>query len=385
MAVADADGGAVAVLLAAGRSTRLGTPKQLLLDAGGEPLVRRMARELLAGGCARVVVVTGGAATEVAAACAGMGPGVTLVFNGRFAEGMGTSIAAGVAALETPAAVLVATCDMPAVDAAHIRALLTLSDGGRRRVASTYLGAGDEGPPVLGVPALFPTTDVPALLALTGDRGARELLKQNDTLSVFLQDGSLDLDTPADIARWHEASGRPGGRSPSSPPPMASTLFATALGDLEYEFAQTRRMLERVPQDHLAFTPHAKSWALDKVARHLCDFPEWALYTLQSTELNFDEPMPRKAIPTDAADFVKLWDEGVAALKAHLPQVTDADLGVEWRALAGGQVVIKGTRAEIIRGMVINHMIHHRAQLTIYYRLVGVPVPGLYGPSADEQ
>ncbi len=374
----------VGVLLAAGASSRLGQPKQLLTDAAGTPLVRRSAQVLLDGGCDQVIVVTGARATEVAAACAGLAR-TRCVHNPDFVEGMGRSIAAGVAATPADAAVLVATCDMPVVDASHVRALLAASDAGTRRVASSYAATDEADALVRGVPALFPASDVAALLALTGDRGARDLLRQNDTLSVFLQDGSLDLDTPADIARWHEAGGRPGVRSPSSSPLMASTLFATALGDLDYEFAQTRRMLERVPQDHLDFTPHAKSWALNKVARHLCDFPEWALFTLQTTELNFDEPMPPKQIPTTAAEYLKLWDDAVAALKAYLPQVTDADLGVEWRATAGGQVVIKGTRAEIIRGMVINHMIHHRAQLTIYYRLVGVAVPGLYGPSADEQ
>jgi uncharacterized damage-inducible protein DinB len=166
---------------------------------------------------------------------------------------------------------------------------------------------------------------------------------------------------------------------------MSSSLFQTALGDLEHEFQQTRRMLERVPQDQLDFAPHPKSWPLAKLARHLCDFPEWALFTLQSTGLNFDEPMPPKQIPTDAREFVALWDTQVAAFKAVLPTITDEDLHVEWKATAGGHVVIGGPRVTILRNMVVNHMIHHRAQLSIYYRLVGVPLPGLYGPSADDQ
>jgi uncharacterized damage-inducible protein DinB len=166
---------------------------------------------------------------------------------------------------------------------------------------------------------------------------------------------------------------------------MSSPLLQSALGDLTYEFQQTRRMLERVPQDHLDFSPHAKSWPLAKLARHLCDFPEWALVTLQTTGLNFDEPMPPKQIPTSAAEYVALWDAGVAALMAALPAVTDADLAVTWTATAGGHPVISGPRLQILRGMVINHMIHHRAQLSIYFRMVGVPLPGLYGPSADEQ
>jgi uncharacterized damage-inducible protein DinB len=166
---------------------------------------------------------------------------------------------------------------------------------------------------------------------------------------------------------------------------MASPRFALAFGDLDHEFAQTRRMLERVPQEHLDFSPHPKSWPLKNLARHLCDFPEWALVTLQTTELNFDAPMPPKQLPADATGYVTLWDAGVAALNAYLPQVTDADLEVEWRAVAGGHAVIRGSRAEIVRGMVINHMIHHRAQLSIYYRLVGVALPGMYGPTADER
>lgn len=165
---------------------------------------------------------------------------------------------------------------------------------------------------------------------------------------------------------------------------MAATLLATALGDLEMELSQTRRMLERIPQEQLDFSPHPKSWPLKKIARHLCDFPEWALYTLQSTELNFDAPMPPRVIPEQAAEFLTLWDTAVSALNAQLPSVTDADLEVQWRALMGGQPVIQGTRAEIIRRMVISHMVHHRAQLALYFRMVGVPVPGMYGPSADE-
>lgn len=165
---------------------------------------------------------------------------------------------------------------------------------------------------------------------------------------------------------------------------MAATLLATALGDLEMELSQTRRMLERIPQEQLDFSPHPKSWPLKKIARHLCDFPEWALYTLQSTELNFDAPMPPRVIPEQAGEFLTLWDSAVSALNAQLASVTDADLEVQWRALMGGRPVIQGTRAEIIRRMVISHMVHHRAQLALYFRLAGVPVPGMYGPSADE-
>lgn len=177
------------------------------MDPTGEPMVRRMARVLLEGGCAAVYLVTGADADAVAGACADLGPAVVPVYNRQFASGMGTSIAAGVSLAPADTPILVATCDMPAVRAAHVRALIDTSADGARRVASVYPAADDDTVRVTGVPALFPATDRQALCALTGDRGARDLLKQTDTLSVFLRNGSLDLDTPADVARWHASGG----------------------------------------------------------------------------------------------------------------------------------------------------------------------------------
>ncbi len=164
-----------------------------------------------------------------------------------------------------------------------------------------------------------------------------------------------------------------------------SALLHTALMDLDHEFASTRRMLERLPDDRLDFTPHAKSWALGKLATHLLDPPLWAQVTCQTTELNFDTPMPPKEVPTTTADFVRVWDERVAECKAALATMTDADLQVTWKALAGGHVVMSMPRIAVLRSMVLNHMIHHRAQLSMYYRLLDVPMPGMYGPSADEK
>lgn len=201
----------VAVLLAAGQSTRLGESKQLLLDDHGVPMVRRMVRALLDGGCDLVIVVTGADAAEVTSAARGSGSDsgtddgarVQFVHNSRFADGMGTSIATGVQHAMSIGAesVLVATCDMPAVTATHIDALRR-EGRGSRRVASSYPSAIGGNELIYGVPALFPQPDLAVLGALSGDQGARSLLRLNDTLSVFIRQGNFDLDTPADVERW---------------------------------------------------------------------------------------------------------------------------------------------------------------------------------------
>src|SRR5262245_8640488 len=105
-----------------------------------------------------------------------------------------------------------------------------------------------------------------------------------------------------------------------------SHLLQTVLGDLDHEFANTRRILERLPEAQLDFTPHPKSWTLGQLARHLCDFPWWAVVTVDTTELNFDNPFPPKEIPTTAAAYLSLWDAEVAKCKARLATVTDAEL-----------------------------------------------------------
>jgi molybdenum cofactor cytidylyltransferase len=189
------------LILAAGASTRLGEPKQLLVDDHGVPAVTRVVRALRDAGCAPVCVVTGAERARVRAALAG--EPVLIVEHAGWSAGMGSSIAAGVRALvqHVPhaAGVLIAPCDMPSVNAAHVRALCAAFDGDGR-VASSY--ARDDGSTVRGIPAILPQRDWPWLAALDGDQGARPLLQSADTLAVFLPHGAFDLDTADDVARW---------------------------------------------------------------------------------------------------------------------------------------------------------------------------------------
>ena len=195
-----------AVLLAAGASSRLGTPKQLLRDEAGVPLVARAASQLLAAGCVPVIVVTGAEYGPVSDALAGLA--VTVVHNPVHQEGMGSSIRSGVWALALEpdglAGVLIAACDMPQIDSEHYRRLCVTSAQGIHRTGSAYMEepCADTVPLLLGVPAVFPIADFDTLQRLSGDRGARALLAQPRTLSVPALRCMFDLDTPSDVAAW---------------------------------------------------------------------------------------------------------------------------------------------------------------------------------------
>ena len=190
------------VLLAAGGSRRLGSPKQLL-TMDGVTLVEHAARQLLDAGCSPVLVVVGAHTDKIRDAVSMLS--VICVENAHWERGMGTSIAAAVTALHDvrlahTSAVLIATCDMPTVTVEHLQSLLAMSQQGTQRVASEY--SGPDGAPVRGIPATLPRADWPALAALDGDHGARGLLRDIGTLTVSLPSGQFDLDTPSDVAAW---------------------------------------------------------------------------------------------------------------------------------------------------------------------------------------
>ena len=191
------------VVLAAGASRRLGTAKQLLVDETGQPLVARAAAQLLEAGCEPVVVVTGFAHADVAAAVAKLP--VDVAFNDEWEEGIGASIRCAVKQLEGRSgtiikAVLFTLCDVPSVSARHLGDIIASSSRLEVRVASEFRS--DAGAVVRGIPALFPREDWPELRELGGDRGARDLLRAPGTSAVFLSGGGHDLDTPSDLDRW---------------------------------------------------------------------------------------------------------------------------------------------------------------------------------------
>lgn len=153
--------------------------------------------------------------------------------------------------------------------------------------------------------------------------------------------------------------------------------------ELDNELAKTRRMLERFPDAHAAWTPHAKSKSVAALASHIAGIPRHGARLIETDELDvMNRTMP--ADPSTAAELLKKFDDAVAAFHEALRKVTPELLDKPWTMRAGPKVLASAPRRILLRDMFLNHIIHHRAQLGVYYRLLDVPVPGTYGPSADE-
>ena len=157
-----------------------------------------------------------------------------------------------------------------------------------------------------------------------------------------------------------------------------------AFGDFEHELAGARRVLERVPEEHLAWKPHPKSFSLGELATHVATIPFWGTMTLQTEELDFAQPQPPNPVATSREELLARFDKNAADALAAMEAAEPAAFGQPWTLRVGEKVIFSQPRAGVMRGFVISHLIHHRAQLAVYLRLLDVPVPALYGPSADE-
>jgi len=166
------------------------------------------------------------------------------------------------------------------------------------------------------------------------------------------------------------------------------SLAQSLLPEFDHEMSGTRKTLERVPEDRLAWRPHAKSMTLGGLASHLSNLPSWVALTIERDQLDIapvGAPPLREPEKTSRAALLEHFARHRAEGRALLAAATDEHLLGPWTLLGGGKVFFTMPRIASLRSFVMNHMIHHRAQLGIYLRLLDVPVPGLYGPSADEQ
>lgn len=161
-----------------------------------------------------------------------------------------------------------------------------------------------------------------------------------------------------------------------------STIAAEFLKELDAEANATRKCLERIPEHLFVWKPHDKSMPLEYLALIVAEIPKWIQQMIETSAIDFATVEHFK--PKNAAELVEHFDENLRAARNALQQVSDEALAEPFDLKNQGQVVFSSPRKESI-GSSINHMVHHRGQLTVYMRLNDIPVPALYGPSADER
>lgn len=170
---------------------------------------------------------------------------------------------------------------------------------------------------------------------------------------------------------------------------MAFMAIAEAfVAEFDSELRSTRRMLESVPDSALDYQPHAKSMNLARLAGHVAEMPSWGILTAQQRELDIspkDGPQYQPYITTGRDAMLKFFDKYHAEAKEVIGALSDEAMREPWTLLARGEPIFTMPRIQVLKSMVLNHMIHHRAQLSVYLRMNDVPIPGMYGPSADDR
>ena len=163
------------------------------------------------------------------------------------------------------------------------------------------------------------------------------------------------------------------------------TISELLLPEFDQEMASTRRVLERVPEEKFAWKPHAKSFSMGDLASHVVNMLAWTVDTMEKPEFDLAGVTPEEMnkAAKSRAELLAWFDANASKARAAL-QKSDAEYQVPWTLRKGSQVFFTMPRYTCIRSFFLNHIIHHRAQLTVYLRENDVPVPGLYGPSADE-
>ncbi|MBX6379971.1 MAG: DinB family protein [Thermoflavifilum aggregans] len=155
--------------------------------------------------------------------------------------------------------------------------------------------------------------------------------------------------------------------------------------DLEREFGLTSTALARVPEAHFSWKPHEKSMSLGQLASHIATLPRFILIILQEPEIDFAQSPPRRPeLPESQAALLRTFSDLQEQVLQAIKATNDAHLLQNWVTRNGNAIILEGKRIQVIRWFSLHHLIHHRAELMVYLRLLNVSVPGLYGPSADE-
>jgi uncharacterized damage-inducible protein DinB len=155
------------------------------------------------------------------------------------------------------------------------------------------------------------------------------------------------------------------------------------LKELSQEAATTRRLLERVPEQHLTWKPHVKSMSMGRLATHIAEIPGWVSTVLETDGFDVGSGNYTPQTARSVADLLSVFDKNVPLVEAAIRRQTPDRLSAMWRITKQGQVLLELPRLGVIRTLLLNHLIHHRGQLSVYLRLKDVPLPSIYGPTAD--
>ncbi len=156
------------------------------------------------------------------------------------------------------------------------------------------------------------------------------------------------------------------------------------IGELQHEAESTRKLLERVPLDKPDWTPHEKSMKLGNLANHVAELPGWVSVSLDQDELDFATFEYKPQIPKTTEELLKKFDDNLAKAMNSLNNASNEKFSESWTMRNGEKIFMTLPKAAVLRSFSLNHLYHHRAQLGVYLRLLDVPLPGIYGPTADE-
>jgi uncharacterized damage-inducible protein DinB len=156
------------------------------------------------------------------------------------------------------------------------------------------------------------------------------------------------------------------------------------LPEFDQEMATTRRTLERVPEDKMDWRPHEKSMTLGRLACHIAELPGFASSAARTDSMDFEKGEYKQVHATNRRQLLEAFDQTVAEARSAIAGIGDAELMKPWALRRGDVTLFQAPKAAVIRTVMMNHLIHHRGQLSVYLRLNNAPVPSIYGPSADE-